>query len=156
MISLEERNTRWEEFRQYTEENNMTKYERHLLRDWVRSGHSVYETVESRYLPGPSNPPMDFLEMYRFDRELTADMKGMTPAEKESYLKACMGWQNPMPEEIVMQEARQQAPEAIKDRVRCLERDLLHLWEFVWQEGLGEDAGEFVKARRNETVPFEW
>ena len=49
--------------------NSLTPYERRLLRSWVRDGHSVNETVESRYLLGPAYPPMDFIEAYRLDRE---------------------------------------------------------------------------------------
>ena len=147
---------RWEEFREYTAANSMSKDERRLLRDWVRSGHSVYETVQSRYLPGPSYPPMDFLSMYRFDRELTEDMKGMTRAEKNKYLKACMGWEDPTPEEIMMEDARKHTPESIKDRVRHLERDLFNLWTFVAREGLEEEAREYVDEHKDDETPFEW
>ena len=146
----------WEEFRKYTEANAMSRYERKLLRDWVRSGHSVYETVQSRYLPGPSYPPMDFLEMHRFDRELAEDMVGMTRAEKDAYLKACIGWSEPKPEEISMGEIRDHTPEQIQDRIRRLERDLFNLWQFVAEEGLLDEAQGYVEGRRDEAIPFEW
>lgn len=156
MINNTANDLHWEEFREYTEANSMSKYERRLLRDWVRSGHSVYETVQSRYLPGPSYPPMDFLRMYRFDRKLTEDMKGMTHAEKEAYLKACMGWDELTSKEIAMEEARARTPELIRQRVVRLERELFSLWKFVTREGLEEEAMEYVEERKDEAIPFEW
>lgn len=156
MINTMEQDTRWEEFRTYTEENSMTKYERRLLRDWVRSGHSVYETVESRYLPGPAYPPMDYLDAYRFDRELREDMRGMTDDEKEVYLKSCMGWKDPSPEELAMHEAKKDTPKVVGDHVRKLERELFNLWCFIWQEGLGDDARAFVEEHKDDAILTEW
>ena len=146
----------WEEFREYTANNHMSSYERRLLRNWVRSGHSVYDTVESRYLPGPSYPPMDFLAAYRLDRELSENMKGMTIAEKNSYLKSYIGYEEPPAEVIAMNEAKKNTPKLIEDRVRHLERELFHLWEYIWQEGLGDEAREFMEEHKDEPIPFEW
>ena len=146
----------WEEFREYTANNRMSSYERRILRNWVRSGHSVYDTVESRYLPGPSYPPMDFLDAYRLDRELSENMKGMTIAEKNSYLKSYTGYEEPPAEVIAMNEAKKNTPKLIEDRVRHLERELFHLWEYIWQEGLGDEAREFMEEHKDEEIPFEW
>ena len=67
--------------------------EKRLLRSWVASGHSVHENADSKYicLAGGS-PPFDFLDVYRMDREIQRDMKGMSEAEQEAYLKAYTGW----------------------------------------------------------------
>ena len=146
----------WEEFREYTANNHMSSYERRLLRNWVRSGHSVYDTVESRYLPGPAYPPMDYLTAYRLDRDLSEDMKGMTIAEKNSYLKSYIGYEEPPAEVIAMNEAKKNTPKLIEDRVRHLERELFHLWEYIWQEGLGDEAREFMEEHKDEEIPFEW
>lgn len=146
----------WNEFREYTEEYRLSDHERRLLRDWVRSGHSVYETVESMYLPGPSYPPMDFIDAYRLDRSIRDDMRGMTKAEKDAYLKSCMGWEEPSPEQISLDEAKRNTPKLVEDRVRRLERELFNLWSFVWQEGLGAEAREFVDERKEDEIPFEW
>lgn len=146
----------WEEFRDYTAQNIMSRYERRLLREWVRSGHSVYDTVESRYLPGPAYPPMDFLDAYRLDRELSKAMKGMNRSERAAYLKDYTGYEDPTQEEVSMEEARGNTPELIKDRIRHLERERFHLWEFIWQEGLGDEAREFMEEHADDQVPFEW
>lgn len=80
------------ELEKYELEVPMTPYEKRLLRNWVASGHSVHENAGSKYicLAGGS-PPFDFLDVYRMDREIRHDMKGMSKAEQESYLKAYTG-----------------------------------------------------------------
>ena len=35
---------------------------------------------------------MDFLDVYRMGKEIKEEMKGMTKAQREAYLKALMGW----------------------------------------------------------------
>ena len=35
---------------------------------------------------------MDFLDVYRMDREIRQEMKGMNKAQREAYLKDLMGW----------------------------------------------------------------
>ena len=147
---------RWEEFIKYTSETPVSEYERRLLRDWVRAGHSVYETVESRYLPGPAYPPMDFIRAYRMDRELTQAMKGMNRVEKETYLKADIGYDDPAPGEAAEAEAKKNTPKIIEERVRHLERELFHLWCFVCREGLEEEAREYVDEHKDSAIPFEW
>lgn len=146
----------WEEYKEYIEDTPMSACERRRLWAWVRSGHSVYETVESKYLPGPAYPPMDFLDAYRLDRKLSEAMKGMNAEEKETYLKAFMGYEDPLPEELAMEEAKKNTPKIIEERIRRLERELFALWNFVWQEGLGEEAREFVNDHKDEEMPFEW
>ena len=146
----------WEEYREYIVENELSKYERKLLRDWIKDGHSVYETVESKYLPGPAYPPMNLIDAYRLDHSISDDMKGMTKEKKERYLKELMGWEEPDPEYLAMEEARKNTPKIIENRVRRLERELFNLWNFVWQEGLGNEAREFVEEHKNEEIPFEW
>ena len=146
----------WKEYKDYISRNKMSNYERRLLREWVRSGHSVYETVESKYLPGPMYPPMDFLDAYRLDRELSDAMKGMNMEEKGAYLKAFMGYEDPSPEELAMEEAKKNTPKLIEERVRRLERERGALWDFVWQKGLRVEAEEYVADHKDEEVPFEW
>ena len=147
---------RWKEFRKYTCENNISRDERKLLSDWVRAGHSVYDIVESGYLPGPAYPPMDFIQACRLDMDLSEDMKGMTTAEKDVYLKAYIGYEDPPPEEAAVTEAKNNTPEIIEEFVRQLERDLFHLREFVWKEGIGAEAEKYVAEHKDDAVPFEW
>ena len=63
-----------------------------LLRKWVISGHSPRENPGSRYICLSGSEPYDFLDVYRMDREIRRDTKGMSAEQKEAYLKAYTGW----------------------------------------------------------------
>ncbi len=80
------------ELKRYEEEVPMTYYEKTLLRKWVMSGHNPRENPGSKYLCMTGSEPMDFLDVYRMDREIQKDMKGMNKAQRIEYLKELMGW----------------------------------------------------------------
>lgn len=145
----------WNEYKEYVENTPMTSYERRLLRDWVSKCHSVYEDPGSKYLCD-QYPPRPFLDAYREDRRIEHDMKGMSKVEKEAYLKDYMGYEEMSPEETALEDASRNASGIVRDHVRRLERKLFCLWEFVWQEGLGDEAVEFIEDHEDEPVPFEW
>ena len=147
---------RFAEYCDYIAANRLTKHERTLLREWLQAGHSVYETVESRYLPGPVYPPMDFIDAYRLDRSLGKAMSGMTRDERISYLKEYMGYEDPSYEELEMERSKKRTPKLMEEYVKRLEREIFSLWNFIWQEGLGDEAREFVEERKDEEIPFEW
>ena len=147
---------RFAEYCDYIAANRLNKHERNLLREWLQAGHSVYETVESRYLPGPAYPPMDFIDAYRLDRSLGKAMSGMTRAERIDYLKDYAGYEDPSPEEMAMERAKGNTPKLVEEHVRRLEREVFNLWNFIWQEGLGDEAREFVEDHKDEEIPFEW
>ena len=48
--------------------------------------------TDPRYLCLTGSEPMDFLDVYRLDKEIRQEMKGMTKAQQEVYLKELMGW----------------------------------------------------------------
>ena len=156
MMDISKVEYRWIEYEDYIHDNKLSKYERQLLRKWVREGHSVYEPVDPQYAPGPPYPPMDFIEAYRFDRSIREEMRGMSKKEKDAYLKDLYGYTEPSPEEIAMAEAKLNTPKLIEDRVRQLERNLFHLWDFVQSYGLYCEAMEYVDELKDEKIPFEW
>ena len=86
-----------QELERYEAKVQMSPYEKRLLRNWVASGHSVYETSGSRYIPDPVG--CDFLDVYRMDRELRQELKGKTKAEQEEYLKSYTGYTDDAPDE---------------------------------------------------------
>lgn len=145
----------WEEYEQYVRETPMSDRERGMLRKWVSEGRSVYDEPGSAYLCDRF-PPRTFLEAYREEQEIEQHMRGMTNEEKIVYLKGLMGYTEPTQREIMLEEAKNSTPAVIQRRVVHLERELFYLWEFVWREGLGEEAREFVDDHRNEPIPFEW
>lgn len=80
------------ELERYEREVPMSPYEKKLLRKWVMSGHSPSENPGSKYLFMMDTSYCDFLEVYRMDRDIRRDMKGMNKAERTAYLKEEMGW----------------------------------------------------------------
>ena len=144
-----------EELEEYEKITPMTAYERRLVRKWVSDGHSVNESPGSKYLPD-RYPPADFLETYREDREISCAVKGMTPEEEEAYLKAYTGWEEPTPEELAYMEVKGTGSERVKNYVKKIQREMWHLWEFVWQEGLGDEARAFIEDHKDEETLFEW
>ena len=55
-------------------------------------GHNPRENPGSKYLCMTDSEPIDFLDVYRMDKEIKEEMKGMTKAQREAYLKEFMGW----------------------------------------------------------------
>lgn len=88
------------ELERYEREVPMTPYEKRLLRKWVMSGHNPKENAGSKYLCLIGSDPYDFLDVYRMDREIQKDMKGMNKAEQEAYIKELIGWSEPSSDEI--------------------------------------------------------
>ncbi len=92
------------ELERYEREVPMSYYEKMLLRKWVASGHSPRENAGSKYVCLTGSEPYDFLDVYRMDREIRREMKGMSKSEQEAYLKKYTGWadetvdDNPWPE----------------------------------------------------------
>lgn len=82
------------ELDRYEKEVPMSPYEKRLLRKWVMSGHSPRENPGSRYICLTGSEPYDFLDVYRMDRDIRRDIKGMTDAEQEAYLKEYTGWRD--------------------------------------------------------------
>ena len=129
----------WDEYQDYIAQKPMTAYERRLVRNWVKAGNSVYGCTQSRYY-GESAYPMEFLEVYRADREIDRDLQGKTPKEKEAYLK----------------ELKAETPEPVNEHIRKLERELFHTWAFIMSEGLYSDAMEYLEEHKDEEIPFLW
>lgn len=145
----------WDEYAEYIAVTPMTAYERRLLRKWVSDGHSINESPGSKYLPD-RYPPADFLETYREDREISRAVEGMTAEEKEAYLKSYIGWEEPTPEELAYIEVKEKGSDHLKCYIKNLQREMRHMWEFIWQEGLGTEAREFIDEHSDEDDPFEW
>ena len=81
----------------------------------------------------------------------------MNADERFEYInRVYLGWDAPTPEELKWQEAEQNTPKLIKEQIRLLKRDMIHLWEFVCQEGLADEAREYVEDHRSEEAVFEW
>lgn len=51
---------------------------------------------------------------------------------------------------------RKQSHRRMEEHIRTLERELYHLWGFIGNEGLWEEAKDYVDEHRSEITPFEW
>lgn len=145
----------WQEYREYISETPMTPHERRVLREWVGKCHSVYDAPVSRFLTDLCYP-RPFLEAYREEQEIKNALRKKTGNEREEWLKEYMVFETLSKDELELNAAKAATPEMIKDQVRSIRRELLHLWEFIWSEGLGEKAKEFVEEHKDEETPFEW
>ena len=145
----------WDEYQDYIATKPMTAYERRLVRKWVKEGNSVYDCRDSRYY-GENAYPMEFLEMYRMDREIDRALQGKTPKERVAYLKELLGYDDEPAEEKVLREARDKTPEIIIDHIRKLQRELFHLWVFIDEEGLRSEATEYMEEHKDNETLFEW
>lgn len=148
-----------EEKREYIKEVNeefmkktpMTPEERKAVRSWMAEGHCILEPWESPNLPGPMYPPYDFLDCYRLDREIERETAGMNRDEKIRYLKEYWGWDDDEKEAekpaATLEEAREQ--------IRTLKHTLTNLWLYLMQEGLWDEADEYLKEHKDDLAPFE-
>lgn len=133
------------ELERYEQTVPMTPAEKRALRKWVAAGNSVSENPGSRYVCSDGcYPPMDFLAVYRLDKELDKALKGKSKTEKEHYLKDYFGYESP-------EEKLQQA----EDQFRKLQRESYYLWMFISSQGLWEEAHEFLEDNMDEPMLFE-
>ncbi len=133
------------ELERYEQTVPMTPAEKRALRKWVAAGNSVSENPGSRYVCSDGcYPPMDFLAVYRLDKDLDKALKGKSKTEKEHYLKDYFGYENPG-------EKLQQA----EDQFRKLQRESYYLWMFISSQGLWEEAHEFLEDNMDEPMLFE-
>ena len=143
------------ELDEYEAKHPMTPAEKRALREWVASGHSIYESPGSPYicLYG-AYPPRDYLDVYRMDREIKQGLKGKSAEERERYLKEYTGYSVPpkaTPESITWKHL----PEPIKERIRKMEREAFYLSMFIAQEGLWEESRQFLDDNMDNPIPFE-
>ncbi len=148
------------ELEKYELKTPMTPCEKQALRRWVASGHSVREAPPSKYpCAYPSHLSPDFLDVYRIDKELDAATKGMSKEQKLAYLQEHTGCSAETLAERQKREENEllykQTPEAAREKIRMLQRQLCYIWIFLSQEGLYEDADAFVKNHMDEPTPFE-
>lgn len=135
------------ELKDYIKETPMTKKERKLLKKWVKSGNSVYESPGSKYLMD-SYPPKDFLETYREDMQIKADIKGMNKKQTRKYLMEYMG--------ITEDTAYKVTKKDIEDHINKSEHELFFLWEYIYSEGLYEDVKEYLEEHKDDDISFKF
>lgn len=133
------------ELERYEQKVPMTPAEKRALRKWVAAGNSVSENPGSRYICSQGcEPPMDFLAVYRFDRELDTILKGKSKLEKDHYLKEYFGYESP-----------EEKLQKTEEQFRKLQRESYYLWMFISAHGLWEEAREFLEDNMDEPMLLE-
>ena len=124
-----------------------TEEERRELHKWIEAGYSVHENTCCAV--GDGNSPIDFLDIYREEEALRKATAGMGNEEARKYVLDYYGWTE---EE---NEQKEYTVEALKERVRELERELFHLEEFIGQKGFWEESQKYIDEYGGEPIPFE-
>lgn len=75
---------------EYIKIASMTKKELRAVRDWVKSGHSVYENMSGAFYDG--QVPVEFLTEWRDDEYIRKQTKGMAPEEVRLFALSYYGW----------------------------------------------------------------
>lgn len=148
------------ELQDYENKVPMTPDEKRALRNWVKDGHSVNEMPPSKYpCVHCRYPAPDFLEVYRTDRKLDAATKGMSDDEVMAYIADLYGFHVESEEEKKARSEKdrlhEQTPQEIREKIRILQRKLSYTWLYIMEEGLYDEANEYVKAHMDEPLPFE-
>lgn len=129
---------RWE-LKQYLEFNPMTDEEREALEEWVKSGHGVHENAElCCYVDGGQ---MDFLDVYRKEKEVRETLASMTEEEGRQYLRETHGIDlDAAPHPFTYRE--------VMEKAILFNRTETYYWEFLQKNhnnDLMREAQEYVK-----------
>ena len=111
------------------------------------------ESPGSRYV---CDLGMDFLDVYRIDHEIAVATRGMTPAEKEVYIKEYTGYTDPTPEERERYEAVKSTPEYVQKKYAEIYRRMLLLWRYLAEEGLWNEATEYLEEHKDDEMPLDF
>lgn len=134
-----------DELREYMAVTPMTEEESVILREWVSEGNSVHDNA--RMACNDGGIPMDFLEVYRFEKEEQELMASMTPQERDNYLRENYGVDSEKTPELTY--------DVLKSKAQRLYTLCTLFWDVLEAHGLQEEAREVVKQRIDDEYPFE-
>ncbi len=78
------------EYKEYIRKTPMTQKEQRALREWVKSGHSVYENSYGAWHDG--QVPVEFLAIYRDEEYICQQTKGMNDEDTRKFAMEYYGW----------------------------------------------------------------
>lgn len=124
-----------EELREYEKVTEMTEEERAALHEWVSEGYSVHENSSMGFYE--NSEPVDFLNDYRYHKEIRKELEQLAPIEREKYIARLNG----------------------VDTVETLREDLADLsfkadvyWRVLKKYGLLPEAEALMENRKANTV----
>lgn len=121
------------ELRAYEKATPMTTDEREALHHWVKAGNSVHENQEGAFRE--NGRPMDFLDIYRQDREIHAVLDSMSYEEGTAYLRREYGINRP---------ERPLSYSGMMKKVDRLYRTCVLCWEVLVANDLRDEAYEYI------------
>lgn len=131
------------ELKEYEKATPMTEEEREALYEWVRSGRSVHDN--GNYACYEGGKPLDFLAVYREERDEFRRISAMGREDRKKYLREEYGIGRDAP-----------SYEELKGRMRILYKKCMLYWEFLVSNGLREEAEEYVQDHMDEEfLPFD-
>ena len=80
------------QYKEYLKMRTMTRKEQRAVREWVKSGNSVYDNPEGAWQDGMV--PVEFLDTYRDNEYIRQHTKGMSPEETRRFALDFYGWSN--------------------------------------------------------------
>lgn len=136
------------ELQDYEKNTPMTAEERAILHSWVRRGHSVHENDAMACYEG--GMPLDFLDVYREEKEISQALSSMSYEEGSRYL---------LKEHAIDRDDKMTSPEQtlekLKKKANRLYRTCMLYWDVLAANGLREEARTYVKEHIDEELPFD-
>ncbi|GAB1476247.1 hypothetical protein MASR2M70_22730 [Bacillota bacterium] len=77
------------QLKEYIKTTPMTRKELRAVRDWVKDGHSVYESMSGAFYDGQT--PVEFLAEWRDDEYISQHTKWMAPEEARRFALSYYG-----------------------------------------------------------------
>lgn len=134
----------YEELKDYEASTPMNDEERKALREWVDGGHSVHDNGRLACLDG--GELMDFLDVYRQEKEENDRLLAMSESDREAYLLDQYGV------------GRSDTPptyDALKERLQELYRENSLYFDFVVSKGLWQEAEKYISQHKDDEMPFD-
>ena len=147
-INKEKRQYLKKELREYEKITPMTEEERKILHEWVADGNSVHENGAMACYEG--GRPMDFLDVYREEKEICQALDTMSYEEGSRYLLEEYG----IDRDGVMT-PKPPTYEELKKKANRLYRTCFLYWKVLVANDLREEAYEYVREHIDEEWPFD-
>ncbi|MCD8300182.1 MAG: hypothetical protein LUC41_03295 [Clostridiales bacterium] len=132
----------YKQYRPYVDGQYVTHEEKRILRKWVESGHSVYDSPGSPFIKNTSRD--SFLETYRRDKKIMGMIHWQVISKQED-LREKMDRYCTMEEELRI----------VDDYADSLEYEMRALNDFLTEKGIAEECWQYVQSRVRVAIPFD-
>lgn len=146
-----------EELARYENRRRLKPTEKLALYRWLSTGHRLQDAPQSRHLYLSDTPAgWDFIDVYRLDKEIDSDIRGMNRFQKADYFRTYFGYDGPDMQDEDLPFDDDGLDLSNPDNQRMVKRKLFWMWEFITTEDLSEEAEEYIKEHMDQQTPLEW